>query len=617
MGIMGAIAMPLFRYAFPADANDPMWLRGVVSLVFSIIAITTLFPRFFKKFENLILVICVLSVIAWGDIVLYLNSLNYFYFTGVLLISLLVFLFINGRTAFLVTLAGSLLGTYGVAFAVKDPELDPVFVLVMYTTAILMGGAAVFSRVFSVQNWARRNEASNFINYSAVGASRDGILLVGPDGSFIRANQTFLKYMELEKAMIEDNRQSEVMAHVMGLVKDPQRLTELLERPQKEGARESAEEIELKKGLVLEISYVSVFQEEKALGRMWFFRDITRRKRFEEGLIASERRLREQNAHLKKLSAHPSLKSGNMEESFEVITRAIGDFLDVDTISIWAYDMEGEQMVCQKLFLPSENRFEKGQIVFFELYQTYFQAVNEQRILTIHDTEGHPFTAEFRQGKHTGPAGALIHAQIRSGEELIGILSVECRKARAWAIEDQAFVGSMADLVALAIEQDRRRRISEKLETNNNILTATFQLSETGILVVDHNQKPLHFNELYLKIWDVTADYITTAPYEEIIANLLEKVKEARKLNDNSKLLKEKPHLETAGIIEFKDGRVVERYSKSIDLAAGKPGRVWFYLDVTQRTRREQELIERNFELDSFVYRASHDLKAPSIRSWD
>ena len=33
--------------------------------------------------------------------------------------------------------------------------------------------------------------------------------------------------------------------------------------------------------------------------------------------------------------------------------------------------------------------------------------------------------------------------------------------------------------------------------------------------------------------------------------------------------------------------------------------------DVTQRKITERELLQRNFELDSFVYRASHDLKAP------
>ncbi|MEM6268310.1 MAG: ATP-binding protein [Bacteroidota bacterium] len=33
--------------------------------------------------------------------------------------------------------------------------------------------------------------------------------------------------------------------------------------------------------------------------------------------------------------------------------------------------------------------------------------------------------------------------------------------------------------------------------------------------------------------------------------------------------------------------------------------------DITERKRAEKELVQRNYELDSFVYRASHDLKAP------
>ncbi|HEX2901293.1 MAG TPA: HAMP domain-containing sensor histidine kinase, partial [Bacteroidia bacterium] len=33
--------------------------------------------------------------------------------------------------------------------------------------------------------------------------------------------------------------------------------------------------------------------------------------------------------------------------------------------------------------------------------------------------------------------------------------------------------------------------------------------------------------------------------------------------------------------------------------------------DVTERKKTERELVQRNHELDSFVYRASHDLKAP------
>lgn len=46
-------------------------------------------------------------------------------------------------------------------------------------------------------------------------------------------------------------------------------------------------------------------------------------------------------------------------------------------------------------------------------------------------------------------------------------------------------------------------------------------------------------------------------------------------------------------------------------VAAGQQEFLLLLRDITERKRTEKELLQRNFELDSFVYRASHDLKAP------
>ncbi|MCR6638525.1 MAG: PAS domain-containing protein [Sporocytophaga sp.] len=43
----------------------------------------------------------------------------------------------------------------------------------------------------------------------------------------------------------------------------------------------------------------------------------------------------------------------------------------------------------------------------------------------------------------------------------------------------------------------------------------------------------------------------------------------------------------------------------------GISGASVFARDITQRKKTENEIIQANFELDSFVYRASHDLRAP------
>jgi signal transduction histidine kinase len=62
--------------------------------------------------------------------------------------------------------------------------------------------------------------------------------------------------------------------------------------------------------------------------------------------------------------------------------------------------------------------------------------------------------------------------------------------------------------------------------------------------------------------------------------------------------------------IEMNIGRGVRDYEIRI-VAAGQQEFLLLLRDITERKHTEKELLQRNFELDSFVYRASHDLKAP------
>ena len=611
LGIAGAIFFPLFWFAFPAGLYDPMALRWTMSGLFLGFFALSFAPKAMHKYLQVYLGILLYLVTAWVLFLLFRNDFEVHFLLSYILICFSGFLLMPNNGLVYIYLAINLLGFGYVCFSADYDYIEPFFVFIFVLLLCTIGTVVVQGRLTYLRTFIQDEEEKNFIRNAAIGASRDGILLVDLEGKFIRANETFFKFWHFTPEWLAENDEGDVKEAALSMVADRDRYERMMDMPIKEGKETHSDVFEMTDGTILEISFIVVRMDAKPVGRMWFFKDITEQRRSEEELRASERRLRQRNDKLTELAGHPSLLVGELEGAFEIVTQTLGDLLEANTCSIWFFDYEARKMICKKHYKVQEGSFQKGFEIPFETYSAYFEEVLRTRIFAVHDTKGHPLADEFREGKHTGSAGALCHAQIRAGGHIIGLLTVEQKTPRKWSVEDQSFVSSMADLVAISIEISRRKKIGEELERSFAILKATFDLSETGILVVDHEQNVIDYNDLYLKTWNMDAKYLLEEPYETKLQHLLGQVKDARNIEEGARVLSLRPGMEYAGIIEFKDGRVVERYSKGLKVGNEVIGRVWFYLDITDRKRKENELISRNFELDSFVYRASHDLKAP------
>lgn len=132
-------------------------------------------------------------------------------------------------------------------------------------------------------------------------------------------------------------------------------------------------------------------------------------------------------------------------------------------------------------------------------------------------------------------------------------------------------------------------------------LQATLEATTDAIVVTDEKGTITWFNENALKLWGVSREMFVTENRAELRKIAASLVKDPVPFLERIEEIYAVWPPETFDIIEFKDGRVVERYSKWQLVNGQKVGRVWSFHDITNRaeeiTRRKQAVAHLNLAL--------------------
>ena len=141
----------------------------------------------------------------------------------------------------------------------------------------------------------------------------------------------------------------------------------------------------------------------------------------------------------------------------------------------------------------------------------------------------------------------------------------------------------------------------EELKRANSLLNAALESTADGLLVVTLEGKVASFNRKFLELWRIPEDLLTQQNDQALLQFVLDQLKAPAAFLDKVRELYLSPEASSFDELEFRDGRVFERYSKPQHLEGLVVGRAWSFRDVTDRRQAEERVKEQRRLQDAIL----------------
>jgi diguanylate cyclase (GGDEF)-like protein/PAS domain S-box-containing protein len=140
-----------------------------------------------------------------------------------------------------------------------------------------------------------------------------------------------------------------------------------------------------------------------------------------------------------------------------------------------------------------------------------------------------------------------------------------------------------------------RKRAEADIHDTLSLLNATLDSTADGILVVDGEGRIRGFNRKFVEMWQLPESVLAGGDDDEALGFVLSQLKDPESFVAKVRELYAQPEATSHDLIEFRDGRTVERHSQAQRVDGVPVGRVWSFRDITERVRLERELAHQAF----------------------
>jgi two-component system cell cycle sensor histidine kinase/response regulator CckA len=188
--------------------------------------------------------------------------------------------------------------------------------------------------------------------------------------------------------------------------------------------------------------------------------------------------------------------------------------------------------------------------------------------------------------------GAYL-AETQSRGRSSGIMQVQTAggETRFWEYTNTLRTEGVPVPIVRGMARDitKRRLVEMALRRSETSLQAILRSTADGILAVSAENKVLFANELFVEMWRIPPALMERGDDSALLQHVLDQ------LTDPQGFLQKVQELyaskeDSFDILDFKDGRVMERLSRPLMQGEQLRGRVWSFRDISERKRKEEAL---------------------------
>ena len=148
--------------------------------------------------------------------------------------------------------------------------------------------------------------------------------------------------------------------------------------------------------------------------------------------------------------------------------------------------------------------------------------------------------------------------------------------------------GRVTKMVVVSRDISDRLAQDRKLEESFSLLRATLESTADGLLVVDGDGRIQSHNRKFAEMWAIPDDILQTREDGKALGHVLQQLRDPDAFLAKVNELYNDTAAESFDLLEFKDGRVFERYSKPQRVGGQVVGRVWSFRDISDRKRQHE-----------------------------